>query len=87
MFHITVPDPRPALCRVTGLARLADRAERLVWQRHDTRAVAAGMQVTRTGRWTRQYRDPRLAMALAAIAARAADQGAACAPNRSERAA
>jgi len=73
---------------ITVLTRLADRAERLVWLRHDARAVAAGMQVTRTGRWSRQYRDPRLAMALAAIAARrAADQGAACAPHRSERAA
>lgn len=73
--------------RINALTRLADRTERIVWLRHDVRAVAAGLQVTRCGRWTRQYRDPRLAMALNAIAARAADQGAACAPNRSERAA
>jgi len=87
MFRIANPDPRPVLCRVTGLTGLADRAERFVWLRHDARAVAAGMQVTRTGRWTRQYRDPRMAMALNAIAARAADQGAACAPTRLGRAA
>lgn len=90
MFRLPALNVLPAVARLTGASRLADRVESVLWVRHDVRAVVAGLQVTRTGRWTRHYRDPRLAIALAAIAARAADEGAACAgfrPVRSERAA
>jgi hypothetical protein len=65
------------------LTCLAAWIESALWDRHDARAVAAGFQVTRVGRWTRRYRHPRMTSALAAIAAGEADSAA----DRSERAA
>ena len=55
---------------------LAERIEHLLWDSHDERVKAAGFQVTRTGRWQRRYRHPRITIALAAAAARAADETA-----------
>jgi murein endopeptidase len=52
---------------------LLARVESRLWDAHDENAKAAGFQVTRTGRWQRRYRHPRIAIALAAAAARAAD--------------
>ena len=54
--------------------RLADRTERALWDGPDARAAAAGFQVVRLGRWQRRYRHPRMAMALAAVAARDVDE-------------
>ncbi len=53
---------------------LLARVESLLWDAHDENAKAAGMQVTRTGRWQRRYRNPRIAIALAAVAARTAER-------------
>ena len=55
---------------------LLARVESLLWDRQDERNKAAGFQVVRTGRWQRRYRHPRIAIALAAAAARAADEAA-----------
>ncbi len=55
---------------------LLARVESLLWDSHDETAKAAGFQVARTGRWQRRYRHPRFAIALAAAAARAADESA-----------
>jgi hypothetical protein len=55
------------------LARtLLDRAERMVWERHDGAMRAAGWEVNRLGRWRRSYRHP--ARLAAAIAARQAEE-------------
>jgi hypothetical protein len=64
---------------------LADRIETALWGRQDTAAAALGFQVTRVTRWTRRYRHPRLAIALAARAARAHNDDRTA--DRSERAA
>lgn len=68
---------------MTTLTRLLDHIESALWDSQDTLAAAQGWQVTRVGRWSRRYRHPRLTIALAAIAARAADRN----DHRPERAA
>jgi hypothetical protein len=55
---------------------LLARVESLLWDSHDEKAKAAGFQVVRVGRWQRRYRNPRITIALAAAAARAADESA-----------
>ncbi len=64
---------------------LADWIEAALWCRQDTAGAARGWQITRVGRWHRRYRNPRLAIALAARAARAHNDDRPA--NRSERAA
>ena len=68
---------------------LADRIEAALWHRQDTAAAARGWQVTCVTRWRRRYRHPRLAIALAARAARVHhdDPHSVRADDRSERAA
>lgn len=58
-------------------AALLARIESLIWDGHDEAAKAAGFSVVRTGRWQRRYRHPRITVALAAAAAREADELAA----------
>lgn len=56
------------------MRNLLQHIEAALWAAHDERAKAAGLQVTRLSRWSRRYRNPRVTIALAAVAARPADE-------------
>ena len=59
--------------------RLSDVAERLLWHRQDQALTSSGWQVTRHGRWHREYRHPaHLAAAIAATQNRTANHGSNC---------
>jgi hypothetical protein len=51
----------PRSSALTRLGQAVERAAAILFARSDTRARAAGWQVTTTGRWntSRVYRDPR----------------------------
>jgi hypothetical protein len=47
--------------------------EARLWDVHDEHLKAKGFQVAKPSRWTRRYRNPRIVVALAAAAARLAE--------------